>query len=74
MYSMVAISMQQMQVLVSAIQGDLKAQMETSHQEVQRRQEKVQGEMEKISKDIELLIAHLNFAELVNKDILSEVE
>ena len=41
----VTTSMQQMQALVGAVWGELQAQIETGHQESQRYQDEVRGEM-----------------------------
>ena len=48
--------------------------MEADHQEAQRQQEMIRGEMKQITNDVQLLTKQLNDAKLVNKGMLSEVE
>ena len=69
--SMAATSTQQMQTLVEIVWGELQAQMEASHQEAQRQQDMIRGEMKQITNDVQLLTKQLNDAKLVNKGMLS---
>ena len=60
-----------MQALIGTVRGELQAQMEADHQEAQRRQEMIRGEMKQITNDVQLLTKQLNDAKLVNKGMLS---
>ena len=70
----VIMSIQQTQALVGAMRGELQAQIEAGHHEVQKQQETIRGEMKKITDDVQLLTTQLSDAKLVNKDMLNAVE
>ena len=51
----VVTSMQKTQALVGTVRGEVQAQIEAGHQEMQRQQETIRGEMKKITDDVQLL-------------------
>ena len=71
--SAVVTSSHSTQALVGTIRDELQVKMDSKHRELQRQNEMMQSELQKLTNDVQTLTKQLNGAKLINREMLDSV-